>query len=174
MQCASKCIRIIVDADQRQARTELVACPSSSLFCFQSCYSNCSSLYTLLRHARPLSLTLSLFLSASLCTFVFLRVSLPAFPRFLSIHTKPRCKRLIGLRPPRDANDRIPFPRFGPVDAMHLVARSSNENRITRRGVYDRKIVFRLSDSQPDCSERTCPITLLRSNFPLKEFLTVI
>lgn len=124
--------------------------------------------------SRASSLSLSLFLSASLCTFVFLRVSLPAFPRFLSIHTKPRCKRLIGLRPPRDANDRIPFPRFGPVDAVHLVARSSNENRITRHGVYDRKIVFRLSNSQPDCSERTCPITLLRSNFPLKEFLTVI
>lgn len=78
------------------------------------------SLFSLLLSLSPSST----FLSSSLL--------FPTFPRFLGIHAKPRRKGLIGFRPSRHANDRIPFPWFGPADAMHLVARSSNESRITR------------------------------------------
>lgn len=75
------------------------------------------------------SLLLSLSPSSTFLSFSLL---FPTFPRFLGIHAKPRRKGLIGFRPSRHANDRIPFPWFGPADAMHLVARSSNESRITR------------------------------------------
>lgn len=75
--------------------------------------------------------SLLLFLSPS-STFLSSSLLFPTFPRFLGIHAKPRRKGLIGFRPSRHANDRIPFPWFGPADAMHLVARSSNESRITR------------------------------------------
>lgn len=107
---------------KRGARTELVACPSSSLFCFQSHYSNC--FLSLL----PLSLSLSSSLS------------FPTFPRFLGIH-HPRNlggKGLIGFRPSRHANDRIPFP----WSARCTIIQRESRYACTR---YGRKIVFRFS-----------------------------
>lgn len=97
--------------------------------------SRLSLLIPLLFSIALFKLFLSLFSLLSLSpssTFLSSSLLFPTFPRFLGIHAKPRRKGLIGFRPSRHANDRIPFPWFGPADAMHLVARSSNESRITR------------------------------------------
>ena len=113
------------------------------------------SLFSLLLSLSPSST----FLSSSLL--------FPTFPRFLGIHAKPRRKGLIGFRPSRHANDRIPFPWFGPADAMHLVARSSNESRITRPCMRPEDRVASKGSAQP----------LLRKLFLIEKvrgFVTVI
>lgn len=113
------------------------------------------SLFSLLLSLSPSST----FLSSSLL--------FPTFPRFLGIHAKPRRKGLIGFRPSRHANDRIPFPWFGPADAMHLVARSSNESRITRPCMRPKDRVASKGSAQP----------LLRKLFLIEKvrgFVTVI
>lgn len=113
------------------------------------------SLFSLLLSLSPSST----FLSSSLL--------FPTFPRFLGIHAKPRRKGLIGFRPSRHANDRIPFPWFGPADAMHLVARSSNESRITRPCMRPKDRVASKGSARP----------LLRKLFLIEKvrgFVTVI
>lgn len=113
------------------------------------------SLFSLLLSLSPSST----FLSSSLL--------FPTFPRFLGIHAKPRRKGLIGFRPSRHANDRISFPWFGPADAMHLVARSSNESRITRPCMRPKDRVASKGSARP----------LLRKLFLIEKvrgFVTVI
>lgn len=113
------------------------------------------SLFSLLLSLSPSST----FLSSSLL--------FPTFPRFLGIHAKPRRKGLIGFRPSRHANDRIPFPWFGSADAMHLVARSSNESRITRPCMRPKDRVASKGSARP----------LLRKLFLIEKvrgFVTVI
>lgn len=116
--------------------------------------------------SSPCFLSFSLSLSPS-STFLSSSLLFPTFPRFLGIHAKPRRKGLIGFRPSRHANDRIPFPWFGPADAMHLVARSSNESRITRPCMRPKDRVASKGSARP----------LLRKLFLIEKvrgFVTVI
>lgn len=103
------------------------------------------------------SLSLSMFLSSSLF--------FPTFPRFLGIHAKPRRKGLIGFRPSRHANDRIPFPWFGPAErrgASRCTIFQRESHYATR--VYGQKIVFRFSGPIAAPKDSTRPL-LLRKLF---------